>query len=449
MGCAAIATDRPNILLVLSDDLTWHDIGCYGNKEVNTPNIDRLATEGIRFEYCFNSAPTCAPTRMSLYTGIHPVRNGAHPNHSVVYPTIKSIPHYLRRLGYRVSLLGKRHYQPEEQFPFEWLGGVHHDPGPDKLENDLDLSRVEETISRDDHPWCLVVASNQAHTPWNRGDASQFDAGTLTLPAYLIDTPETREAMTRYYAEISYLDDQVGQCLQMLKRSGQEDDTLVIYLSEQGSYFPHCKWTCYDSGLRSAAIFRYPGVIEAGVVTEAIMQYVDIAPTLLEFAGGDPDSEDFDGRSLVPVLTGKADTHHEYAYGVQTSRGIHYGPEAYGIRTVRDKRFRLVWNVNSENRFQNSVTTKFEPYFSWGRKGVAGDFSALEQFYRYQKRPEFELYDLETDPYEMNNLAGAPDMDRHFGRLKQTLDAWMAQQGDRGAETEWDALSRQNLLPGH
>ncbi|MCZ6673920.1 MAG: sulfatase-like hydrolase/transferase, partial [Verrucomicrobia bacterium] len=237
IGCAKpseTAQVKPNILLFLSDDLSWHDLGCYGNEEVSTPNLDQLAWEGLRFEYCFNSAPMCAPTRMSLYTGIHPVRNGAHPNHSFVYPDVKSIPHYLEPLGYRVALLGKKHYQPEENFPFEWLGGLSHDSGKDEI--DLDISQVDTFINRKaDQPWCLIVASNQSHMPWNRGDPTAYSADELTLPPYMVDTPETREAMTRYYAEITYMDDQLGQCLDILEQSGQKENTLVIYLSEQGS----------------------------------------------------------------------------------------------------------------------------------------------------------------------------------------------------------------------
>ena len=241
---------KPNLLLFLSDDLTYHDIGCYGNEEIRTPHIDQLARQGLRFEYCFNSAPMCAPTRMSLYTGIHPVRNGAHPNHSRVYDHIQSMAHYLTPLGYRVALMGKRHEAPLENFPFEFLGGQHGDSGKGI---DLDMTMLDSFIDETgDQPWCMVVASNQSHRPWNRGDASVYDADTLTLPPYLIDTPETRESLTRYYAEITYMDKQVQQCLEYLDTHRQSDDTLVIFLSEQGSNFPHCKWTCYDTGRYSS-----------------------------------------------------------------------------------------------------------------------------------------------------------------------------------------------------
>ena len=432
--------ERPNVLLILADDMTYHDLGCYGNPQVHTPNLDRLAGEGVRFQRAFNSAPMCAPTRMSLYTGIHPVRNGAHPNHSRVYPDVQSWPHYLDALGYRAAIIGKRHEAPAENFPFEYLGGHHHDNGEGL---DLDLSKARAFMGEHtSEPWSLVVASNQPHRPWNRGVPRAYDPSALALPPYLVDTPETREALARYYAEIAYADHQVGRVLQALRETGQAEDTLVIFLSEQGSNFPHCKWTCYDTGVRSAALVRWPGVVEAGRTTGAMIQYVDVLPTLLEAAGGAPEEHDFDGRSFLPVLRGERNAHHDYAFSVQTSKGIYNGPDAYGIRTVRSEHYRLIWNLNWESEFQNTVTKGFGPYQSWERKAEAGDPFARKRVRWYQKRPQFELYDLREDPFELDNQAEVPAYQLVRERLKTELDRWMAQQGDRGAATERAALER-------
>jgi N-sulfoglucosamine sulfohydrolase len=440
LGLELSAGTQPNVLLFMSDDLSWHDLGCYGNADVRTPNIDHLATEGMRFEHCYNSAPMCAPTRMSLYTGIHPVRNGAHPNHSRVHPHIRSLPHYLDKLGYQVALLGKRHEMPESSFPFQVLGGRHHDNG-DGVDLDLDLAR-QFMITNAAKPWCLVVTSNQPHTPWNRGDSSPYNAATITLPKYLVDTPVTREAMTHYYAEISYMDAQLGSCLSHLRESGQTDETIVIYLSEQGSNFPHCKWTCYDSGLRSAALVRWPTVVKTGSVSFAMIQYIDILPTLIEAAGGNPMTHDFDGRSLLPVLRGERSKHRDFVFGIQTSKGIGGGPDAYGIRTVRDDRYRLIWNLNWQEKFSNGVTRRFPTYQSWKVAADAGDSFAQEQWLRYQQRPELELYDLQGDPYEMKNLANDPREQPRIKSMRRELAAWMKQQGDKGDLTERAALER-------
>ncbi len=438
------ATSLPNIMIILSDDLTYHDLGCYGNDEVQTPNIDKLAKEGMKFNYCFNSSPMCAPTRMSLFTGIHPVRNGAYPNHSKVHDRIRSLPHYLERKGYRSALIGKKHYQPEANFPFEHLGGREHDNGKGL---DLDLSKVKEFIeSSKDQPWCLVVSSNQAHSPWNKGDASKYDAKKLTLPPYLVDTEKTRAGLVNYYAEISYFDQQLGTCMQYLEESGEANQTIVIYLSEQGSNFPHCKWTCYDTGLRSAAIIRYPGLVEANSSTDAMIQYIDVLPTLLEIIKDNTSKYDLDGKSFLPILKKKKKVHHKAVFGIQTSKGIYDGPEAYGIRTIRTKNYRLIWNINWQNKFSNMVIARQGPYGifgSWMEEAESGNTFAAERVKAYEIRPEWEFYDLQKDPYELNNLSQKAEYHAKINKLKKKLLAWMKQQGDKGIETELNAIDRQ------
>lgn len=441
----ARADGPPNIFIFLSDDLSYHDLGCYGNETVKTPNIDSLADSGLRLDACFNSAPMCAPTRMALYTGIHPVRNGAHPNHSEVYPWVRTLPQYLSELGYRVGLANKTHYLPVEQFPFEHLEGRQHDTGKDGI--DFDLKRVEAFVKESSgSPWCFVFASNQPHTPWNRGDPSRYDPAKVAIPPYMVDTPETREAMTHYYAEITYMDGQLGQCIQILEELDFADDTIFIYLGEQGSNFPFCKWTCYETGLRSAGVIRWPGKVASGSVSQDIIQYVDVVPTLIDLAGGDPTVGDFDGRSFKPLLLGEPYESSVYAYGVQTSRGIFSGPEAYGIRSVRDQRFRLIWNVNPEASFQNTVTERLPAYLSWQTAGKDGDEFAQERYDAYLKRPEYELYDVIEDPFSMRNLAGNPEFRRAFDRLREELERWMAQQGDQGPRTEAEAFLRMPKL---
>jgi N-sulfoglucosamine sulfohydrolase len=441
---SAAESPPPNILLFMADDTTFTDFGCYGNPIVNTPNVDRLAREGLRFEHCYNSSPMCAPTRMSLYSGIHPVRNGAWPNHSRSYDHIKSIPHYLGDRGYRVALIGKRHEAPLSCFPFEDLGGRHHDDG-DGI--DLHLEKVRAFMEESkDRPWCLVVCSNQAHEPWNRGDPSAYDPAKLQIPPYMVDTPETRDALTRYYAEITYMDAQLGKCLGFLDETGQRDNTLVLFLSEHGSSFPFCKWTCYETGLHSAAIARWPGKITAGSETGAIIQYVDILPTMIEAVGGDPGAvgEPFDGRSFLPVLAGKSNKHQPYAFGLQTSAGTAHGPnQSYGIRTVRDERFRYIWNTDWQNSFRASVTEKKPAFRSWMAKAEAGDSKAKARIDAYRDRPEVELYDMTADPWELKNLAGDPAHAADEQRLRAALTQWMKEQGDQGAKTEAAAPSRE------
>lgn len=437
----------PNILIILADDLTFSDLGATGNPDVSTPNIDRLAAEGIRFDLAFSSSAMCAPTRMELYSGLHPVRSGAHANHSQVRSGVRSLPNYLRGMGYRVAITGKRHEWPLESFSFDFLGGVHPDGrrrnerGWAGKEGDLEAVRAFlREGARGGAPWALVYASNQPHTPWELGDASAYDPEALRVPPDLIDTPETRAALARYYGEISYLDGRVGEVIAALEETGQRESTLVLFLSEQGSNFPFAKWTLYDRGHRAAMIAHWPGQTPRGAVSQVMVQYADVTPTLVELAGGEPGDHDFDGCSFARALRGDdLFPCRDAAYGVHTTNGIDAGAEAYAIRAIRTPTHRLIWNLNHDKAFANTVTDDGGPYdvlSSWIAKGEAGDRAAAARAAAYVRRPEFELYDLALDPHELTNRADDPAYADEREALFARLRAWMTRQGDRGVETE-------------
>ena len=435
------ADERPNLLLFLADDMTYTDVGCFGNPDVRTPNIDRLAKQGLRLTRCYNSAPTCSPLRQSLFTGLYPVRNGAHPNHSRVHEGVKSLPHHLRPLGYRVGLVGKRHEAPASAFPFEQLGGSHGDGGRTPAGADLPLDRAKAFMARDGgQPWCLVVASNQPHTPWNRGDASVYPPEKLTVPPYLVDTKRLREGLSKYYAEISYMDQQVGEVVDILREMKQAENTVILWLSEQGSQLPFGKWTCYDMGIHAAAVVRWPGRIKPGSESTALISYVDVVPTFLELAGGSPGASSFDGQSFLPVLLGKKQVHHSFVYAVNTTRGIYHGSEAYGIRALTDGDWLYIHNLHPGARFQNMVTYRDPIYASW--KTVDSDF-ARSRVARYAKRPAVELFDLRADPWCLRNLADDSRLAKRSKEFSRRLAKWMKQQGDEGDATERLAKSRQ------
>ncbi|EWH09802.1 sulfatase atsG [Catenovulum agarivorans DS-2] len=437
---------QPNFLIFISDDLTYRDIGVYGNPDVKTPNLDNFARQGLKFNLAFSSSSMCAPTRMSLYTGLQPVRSGAHPNHGQVYEGTRSLPNYLRPLGYRVGLMGKRHEAPHASFSFEYLGGKHGDTQRNKA--DLNLNLAERFFKQTEQPWALVVATNQPHTPWFRGDKSTYSPKHLTVPDDLVDTPETRRALSAYYAEITYMDQQFGTIMKMLEKSGEADNTLVIYLSEQGSNFPFAKWTLYESGHRAAALMRWPNKIKPARETDAIVQYSDILPTLIEAAGGELKNIPLDGKSLLDILLHNKQTHRKFAYAIQTTKGIYSGSDSYPIRSIRSDRYRLIWNLNHNHAFSNTVVTQGGPsgtLSSWRKHGD----TELARANAYSQRPEFELYDLAQDPYELNNLAGNKKVAKVQRTLFNELKAWMEQQGDLGIATEADALNRKNLAGRH
>ena len=442
LGAAEAGKGRPNIVICIADDQSWRDAGCYGNPDVKTPNIDRLAAEGMRFDRAFTATAMCAPTRQQLYTGVFPVRNGAFPNHSRVHAGTKSIVHHLTALGYRVGLAGKTHFGPAESFPFE----------------KVPAKEVGEFITRDkNQPFCLVYASHSPHLPWSAGDSSAYDPAALTLTPDMIDTPQLRASLAKYYAEVTDFDREVGVVFAAVRSAGADADTMFICTSEQGPPFLHGKWTCYDGGLHVGFIVRWPRRVRAGSVAKAMVQYVDVVPTLVEAGGGDPTKIDtgrpgapdggagFDGRSFLAVLEGKADKHNEYVFGAHTTRGIISGSECYPIRSIRSETHKYIRNLNHEPPFQNILTDGRSKDIYWTSyvEKARTDPAAARLVRLYTHRPAEELYDLTKDPYELNNIATDPDAAKIKADLGQRLDAWMAQQGDKGNETELQAKTRQ------
>lgn len=440
-GAACGAGERPNVLIVMADDCTHNDLPLYGGANAKTPHIDRLASQGLTFNRAYLSSAMCQPCRAELYSGLYPMGNGCAWNHSASRPDITSMPQQLGALGYRVGLAGKVHVRPDSAFPFEQVGGFD----PNCVRNPTrphQLRPLQEFIGRDaDQPFCLVVALVEPHVPWVMGDASQYPPQDIQLPPNLADTPRTRNDYSRYLAEITYMDGQVGEILQALEDSQLAGDTLVLFTSEQGAQFPGCKWTNWDTGLHTALVVRWPGRVPAGERTDALVQYADVLPTLIDAAGGKPEQR-LDGRSFLPVLLGQRTEHRQYVYGMHNN--LPEGP-AYPIRTVSDGRYRYIRNLTPD-----------EIYIEKHLMGIAGDGSLNNPYWatwvrqswtnrhtyqlvkRYMRRPAEELYHTAADPYELQNLAGSDEHADVQARLSAELDRWLQAQGDPGAAQDTD-----------
>ena len=412
------AARKPNFVLLVADDLTWHDIGCYGGRNVKTPNIDSLARDGMKFNLAFTAASMCTPCRTMLYTGLFPVKNGAHPNHSSAKAGTRSIVHYLHDLGYKVVLNGKGDVRPTESFPFD-RGNL-------------------EGLLRSDKPFCFIMGFSRPHPPWKADYRPGFDPQKIELPPYVLDTPETREALCRYYAEVALLDAEVGRHLDQVRQAGKQDNTLVLFFSEQGSMMPAGKWTCYEPGIHAGVLARWPARVKPGSACDQIVQYTDVAPTLVEAAGGSV-PKGLDGKSFLDLLDGKTEGHWTYAYAVQTTRGIIAAtPGGYAVRAIRDKRYKLILNLQHESAFCDHVTGVDPEGFwkSWVAAAEKPDPKARKLVERYRHRPPVEFYDLEKDPWEMSNLADDPQHKDVIEKMRRELLAWMQDQGDKGAQTE-------------
>ena len=433
---------RPNFLIIMADDCTYNDLALYGGQNAKTPNIDRLATQGLTFNLAYLSEAMCQPCRAELYSGQYPMRNGCAWNHSSSRPTVTSMPQHLKALGYRVGIAGKVHVKPQKAFPFVNVGGFD----PNCVRNPTrkhDLKSVGEFISRaGDQPFCLVVALVEPHVPWVMGDASKYPPKKIKLPPNIADTPRTREDYGKYLAEITYMDGQVGELLGTLDSSGKAAETLVLFTSEQGSQFPGCKWTNWDTGLHTALIARWPGRTAAGKRTDALVQYADILPTLLEAAGGKPGKKHYDGSSFLEVLAGKTQKHRSYVYGIHNN--IPEGP-AYPIRTVSDGKYRYIRNLLPNELYIEKHLMGMRgngqlnnPYWSTWVRETWANAHTYKLVKRYMQRPPEELYHTADDRYEMKNLAGLSGQQERLGRLRTELERWLKAQSDPGAPVDTD-----------
>ena len=423
---------KPSILLIVSDDCTYNDLPLYGGRNARTPNIDRLGAEGVVFDHAYLGMAMCQPCRAELYTGLYPMRNGCAWNHAASRPGVTGMPQHLGALGYRVGIAGKIHVKPDAAHPFELVEGFDRNC----VRNPTlphDVAGIREFMSRNADPFCLVVGLVDPHLPWVMGDASQYPPAHLDLPPNVADTASTRENFSRYLAEISYMDGQVGDILATLDETGRADETLVLFTSEQGSQFPGAKWTNWNLGLHTGLIARWPGRIAAGRRTDALAQYADVLPTLVEAAGGDPATHNYDGMSFLDVLTGAAEkSRRRYVYGMHNN--FPEGPP-YPIRTVGDGTHRYIRNLTPDELYIEKhlmgqcTDSAYWPSWMWDSSADARVYANLK---RYMLRPAEELYDSVRDPYELENLVGDPRYDDIKTGLSRELDRWMSEQGDPG-----------------
>jgi len=409
---------KPNFLFYLADDVNYNIFGCYGGQNIKTPNIDKLASEGMRFTKAYCAVAMCGPFRAELYTGLYPMRTGVTGNWGNAKPGTKSIVHHLKDQGYRVGLVGKQHHGPASVYPFDEVGGK---------------SGVKFMTADKNQPFCLIIASLRSHYPWP--SQSVVDEKSIKLAPVQHDNPETRNVTARYLAGVITLDNQVGEMMETLEKNGLKDNTLVMFSSEQGWPFGFAKWNNYDLGVRTAFIARWPGKIKAGSVSDALVQMADVVPTFVEAAGGKIQPGQFDGRSFYRHLLGQEQSLRKYVYGMHNM--VPQG-NPYPIRYIRDEDYHYIWNLTpDEPYFQGSqMSKKLEWWPPLVEAAKKGDKDAIALMKRCQHRPEEELFKVDEDPYELNNLADNPELAEVKKRLRAELEHWMQEQGDPGASLD-------------
>ncbi len=434
----ANAETRPNFVILIADDISHDDIGCYGSPNGRTPRIDALAAEGLRFTNAYLTTSSCSPSRSSINTGRYPHNNGeAAELHRPIAWHLPSIAGLLRDAGYHTALAGKNHmsWKPAPEGETAPTAPWDKEYSP-KVEGNSGghgnwKTALEESPA--DQPFFLWLAALDAHRAWD-GDKEwdeaaygpKHDPANVILPPALVDTPETREDMASYLNEVTRYDHFVGRVVDWLKEKGKFDNTLIVVLADNGRPFPRAKTRLIDDGMKTYFVVSGPGITSPGGVSDSLVSVIDIAPTFAELAGIEK-SPTFQGRSLTPVLADPTASIRPFAF----SEHNWHDYEALG-RGVRDGRWLFIRNFRPQLALQGPADSVASPSFQALRaaRDSSEPLPPIQADIFQAPRAEVELYDTLADPHQVSNLAGDP---AHAGiekRLSEVLEKWMDETGD-------------------
>ena len=428
----ATKSGKPNILFLLSDDHSYPYLGCYGNKDVQTPHLDRLAAEGIRFDRMFVGCPQCVPSRATLMTGRSAVAIRMVRFTSPLPADLPALPDLLRDKGGYFTGVGGRSYHLDGPA----TGGQR---GAPELGRVMDQHGLRTFAKRGDYvekgggmkdfggklaafldaapkgkPWFFWLGFSDPHHVWEtKGPRGIPDPAKLTLPPHLPDLPGVRSDLARYIAEVEHLDGDVQSVLDVLAARGLAENTLVVFMGDNGMALPHGKGSLYDPGIAVPLIVRWPGVVKPNSNTRQLVSGEDFAPTILEAAGLAPPKE-MSGVSYLKLLRGEPFDGRKYVFA---ERGPHGGdgdmkPDILAstfdlARCVRSDRFKLIYNCTPHQAVA-PVDSQRDP--GWQEMKAAHAAGKLAepfvQTYFTTPRRTFELYDLVVDPGELRNLVG-------------------------------------------
>ncbi len=406
---------RPNILIYISHD-TGRFISPYGVKTVRTPNADRLAGEGVTLDRLFCTAPQCSPSRASLFTGRFPHQTGVMglcnpgPHGWDLNDNEIHAARYFADLGYDTGLIGIAHETKDkrERLGYRFIHGERNAPRVGVAMTEFLDSRAE------DQPFFLSIGTFETHRPFDYDGTPADDSLGVTVPPPLHDTPDTRADFAAMQGLTRRWDQGLGDVLDILDQRGLADDTLVLVTTDHGLAMPRAKCTLYDPGIEVLGMLRWPGRIPAGERRDALLSNVDVLPTLLEAAGAEA-GERIEGRGFLPLLIGGDYTPNERVFAEKTYHS-RYDP----TRAVRTDRFKYV------HTFERQVGCEVP--------GDAMSGSAypdnIDLSLTPQQRPVRELYDLEADPLEMNNVAGQPEYAEACREMAAALREWMRRTRD-------------------
>ena len=463
---------RPNVLLLLHDDQSAH-LGCLGTRGISTPHADRLAQEGMLFTNAFSTSASCSPTRASILTGMYPHSNG-HWRNTIsppipgtaedygrdstftdscgVHEDIPTLVEIVNSIGYVTGITSKFHLSPPWKYPFahRLVGGMHPSGCRSSMETFLDAT--------DDQPFFLMANIANTHRPFpphiiDIGKA-RVDPNAIDVPPELPDTPALRADLAEYFDTVECADACAGAFLDVLRQSGKYENTLIILTSDQGYCYHRAKATAYDDGVRVPFILAGPGV-SAGAGSDALVSHIDLVPTILDAVGAaTPDN--VQGEALWPLLEGgKQAPWRDYVFAEHHAHGLPVDPQYYPTRTVFDGRYQYIRNLTPDRKWTGEPEDLIPgpipldvlfagpadifPGGPWENKAFEAIVAAKDEFpdqYALLKaifdRPAEELYDLESDPGEMVNLAQDSKHAARLAELSAAMDAWMVDTNDAG-----------------
>jgi N-sulfoglucosamine sulfohydrolase len=415
----------PNILFILSDDHSYPYLGAYGATWMSTPNLDRFAREGLLFERAFTAAPQCVPSRTAIMTGRSPVAARMGRFSSPLPPDIVTAPEVLRTRGYYTGVCGRYFHLDGAVNPSPVTAAVYEKRQMKTWKNRVDFLDVSNQAATNglldqflakrpqSRPWFFWINYSDPHHVWD-ANAGHVDPAKVKVPPQLPDLPGVREDLARYCGEVERLDGDFGEALGVLRKHGQEAGTLVVFMGDNGMAFPHGKGSLYDPGLNVPLIARWPGHVKPGV-TRNLISGEDLAATFMD-AGGAALPQGVSGRSFFPLLTGRPYQPREHIFAARLHHGnSDFGPQtkASGFdlsRCVRSARYKLIYNLTPQMEYA-PVDSAADP--SWQQMLAAHQAGKLdprhERAYFQRPRPVLELYDLDADPGELDNLAGRPE----------------------------------------
>lgn len=426
--------ERPNILLIVSED-NGPELGAYGDPFARTPVLDALAREGVLFRNAYVPQAGCSQSRAAFLTGLYPHQNGqiglATWKFGLFREDTPNLVRTLKEAGYSTGIIGKLHINPEEAFPFDFTA----QPGANFRRQDMGTyaESAKAFMEESDGPFFLSVNYPDAHRPFLRQvgglPADPLGDSDVESLAYMgLDSPTLRRDTANYHNSVARLDTLIGHLLEALDHSGKADRTIVAYLGDHGADLLRGKRTCYEGGVRVPLILRWPARQEAGQVRGELVSTLDLAPTLIAAAGA-PAIPGLPGHSLEPLVAGRRVPWREHLF---TEYHLHSNHNYYPQRAIRGSRFKLIWNLmpGEENPGHRFTVDRFVSREEM-REALERAGPRVREAYRLMESPpEFELYDLEADPYEFENLAGKPEHQAELEELKGRLLEWRRQTDD-------------------